>query len=134
MTINKNTVDSIGGCGIFLGVSNSLISENLISNCLLNISDFGSIFLFGLGGNTCHLQHNFILHTIGSLSATSYSTPLIAVGIYADVNSTGNTLEDNTIAYATNGILFSGGSSFNSLGRNVIYGVPDIMLLSKISI
>ncbi len=128
MTINKNTVDSIGGCGIFLGVSNSLISENLISNCLLNISDFGSIFLFGLGGNTCHLQHNFILHTIGSLSATSYSTPLIAVGIYADVNSTGNTLEDNTIAYATNGILFSGGSSFNSLGRNVIYGCTTSQL------
>lgn len=122
ISITENVVDSIGSCGIFMAIANSMISKNNVTNCLLHTNDLGGMFLYGNGESSCTLQDNIVLHTIGSTEAI-YPVPAgITAGIYADANATGNIFYHNTIAFSTTGLHFSGGAANNAITNNLVYG------------
>lgn len=124
MFLSQNTIDSAGSCGIFAGMMSSVISKNILRNCLLNINALGSIYVYGLFNSASRFENNIILHSVGNIVSQPHVS-LNAVGIYVDESATENILENNTIAYATCGILIAKNSSNNIIHHNVVYGCNE---------
>ncbi|MEO5674699.1 MAG: right-handed parallel beta-helix repeat-containing protein [Chitinophagales bacterium] len=127
MVISKNDIDSIGGPGLFAGITNSVISKNILNYCLLNTNSLGSIYIYGGTEKSSVFKSNFVQYTIGNVTA-SPNNPLNTAGIYLDIAANENTIDSNTITYATTGLLIASGSSGNSVRSNVIYGCTETQM------
>ncbi len=130
VTVSENQIDSAGGCGIFVGLTNSLIEKNIFDHCLLRTSNLGSIFIYGDLASACTIQNNFALNTIGNTDAVP-GGKAITYGIYLDYNANENFILDNTISFASEGISVGGNSSGNLLRGNLVYGCSGSQLSFK---
>jgi parallel beta-helix repeat protein len=119
-TVSGNTVSNTGGHCIVIeaGISNTTVSNNLVSACALNVTDNGGIYLAGTYTNV-KLTGNTVHDMVGDYTGTPGNTAV--VGIYLDEPTTGVTVAGNVVYnIAGNGINLHRSYANNVVG-NTIY-------------
>jgi parallel beta-helix repeat protein len=120
--IEKNTIDSVGYNGIYLGGSFASAKNNVINYFCLVKDDGGGIYV-GDWSKTVkkRIVGNIIMHGVGSALGGGRFNSLQAEGIYIDDNSSSVTISGNTVAFcANNGIKVHNAKEIDIFNNTVI--------------
>ncbi|MEO6645082.1 MAG: right-handed parallel beta-helix repeat-containing protein [Chitinophagaceae bacterium] len=121
-TIELNTVDSSGYCGIVFTGSNTNVKNNVVNYFCLTVNDGGGIYTWGdwdKVGRT--VTGNVVLNGIGAPAGTNSTVAGGAVGIYTDDRSTHIDITNNTIANCSRAGVYLHNSHEMNLSGNTLY-------------
>jgi parallel beta-helix repeat protein len=120
-TVANNVFNNMGGNGIRFGGTGITIERNQISNALLNMSDGGAIYTWGVDSHDCIVKNNLINGVFGDKNGVYPSG--IALGIYIDNNAYNMQLLDNTIQNVPvgGGMVINAGAHGCTITGNVTY-------------
>lgn len=118
-TVKRNSLRGMA----YLGISplqNSVVSDNYVENACLVLDDGGAIYLGATSSNSL-IDHNTVIHAVGSKSGKPADHYTHAQGIYLDNHTSGVTVSNNTVVDAYYGILLH--DAFNNVVQNnTLYG------------
>ncbi len=115
-TITGNRINGTANNGIWILangiVANGVVERNAISNSCLQLNDCAAIVVNRSSPNT-RITSNLIEGVYSNIDGLGLNAPIHAVGIYIDDNSTGMTVNNNTVTGADYGIQLH--DAFNNL-------------------
>jgi parallel beta-helix repeat protein len=118
-TVKRNSLRGTAYSGI-TPLQNSVVSDNYVENACLVLDDGGAIYLGATSSNSL-IDHNTVIHAVGSKSGKPADHYTHAQGIYLDNHTSGVTVSNNTVVDAYYGILLH--DAFNNVVQNnTLYG------------
>lgn len=118
-TVQRNSLRGTAYSGI-IPLQNSIVSDNHVENSCLVLDDGGGIYLGATSSNSL-IDHNTVVHAIGSKSGKPTEHYTHAQGIYLDNHANGVTVSNNTVVNAYYGILLHDAYN-NVIQNNTLYG------------
>lgn len=118
--ITGNSIRGTSYAGI-IPLHDSVVSDNYVENACLVLDDGGAILLDGSVGNNTQINHNTVLHVIGSQAGKPADHFTQAQGIYLDSFTSGATISNNTVIDAYDGIQMHNAAN-NQVQNNTLYG------------
>ncbi len=130
--VSHNKIDDVSYDGIYLsgGSTNVSISNNLISRCLLSLSDGGGIYTASWHNNLV-IENNIVHDIVGNAGGTPSSTPATVIGIYLDELAEGITVRKNIIYNCNSVGMMLHRTHNNTIINNVIYNTPISVYMSE---
>lgn len=117
--ITGNSIRSVSYAAI-MPLQNSVVSDNHIEYACLVLDDCGAIYVQGQNDNGT-IDHNTVLHLVGSPDGKPAGHFTLAQGIYLDSLTTGVTVSNNTVVDAYDGIQVHNAAN-NFIENNTLYG------------
>lgn len=118
-TITGNRIRGVGYTAI-MPLQNSVVSDNHIENACRVLDDGAAIYVQGQNHNTT-INHNTVLHVVGSPAGKPANHFTLAQGIYLDAGTTDVTVSNNTVVDAYDGIHVHDAAN-NRIENNTLYG------------
>lgn len=118
-TITGNSIRGVSYAAI-MPLQNSVVSDNHIENACLVLDDGGAIYVQRQNSYTT-INHNTILHVVGSPDGKPADHFTLAQGIYLDAGTTEATISNNTVVDAYDGIHVHDAAN-NRIENNTLYG------------
>ncbi|MFT3979749.1 MAG: right-handed parallel beta-helix repeat-containing protein [Ferruginibacter sp.] len=126
LTVENNTIDSIGKCGILWQGNNVTIRKNAINYTTYTLQDYGAIYTFFDNDTTAAftnrtINNNIIGNCPGSRWGSSDTINPRNAGIYLDGKSMNVNILDNTVFnIARNGIHCNNPAGVNIRGNTLV--------------
>lgn len=128
--ISENTITNCGNNGIRFGGVGITLEKNNLKNILLNMSDGGAIYTYGIDSHDNFIRNNKIKTVIGD--ENGHSPGGIVNGIYIDNYSYNNKIDLNTIEDLPvgSGIVINAGAHNNIITNNITYKCKEGLTFS----
>jgi hypothetical protein len=121
-SIEFNTVENTGYCGITFAGESLSIKNNYVNNFCLTVEDGGGIYGWGdLNKYNRKISGNIVLNGIGAFEGTNYQFSTGATGIFHDDESANIEMTDNTIANCSRSGIFIHNSHEMTLRNNTMF-------------
>ncbi len=133
VVISGNRIDRVCYHGISAGLENAVVSNNVIANCLLLLSDGGGVYTWGSYSKNISITHNIVSNCVGNTAGTPYSKPSSVCGIYLDAHTSGMAVKSNIVSGCGYGILLHE-TYDNIVVNNVLYNNDTALRLSESSV
>jgi len=118
-SLRYNTIDSIGGIGVYLIGSNDTLERSIISNAVMVSNNQSAVY--SSGSNNIAMVNNIIRDVVGDCAACANKTT-IASGYYFENGCYQNLILGNTIANVSQfGIRMSNENTDFAIANNVVY-------------
>lgn len=123
--IANNRVENIGYVGIRMDGANSIMENNYINNCMIQLSDGAAIYCWAKSENYTYnniIRNNIVENIKGNNIGTPSESNPIALGIYVDNRCYNIRVEGNTVLNSTgSGIHVNCNAYDNLIKSNLIY-------------
>ncbi len=123
--ISNNKIDSTGYVGIRMDGANSVMENNIVSNCLIELSDGAAIYCWAKSKFYTHdniIRNNIVYNITGNNIGTPSESNPIANGIYIDNNCYNIAIDGNTVFNSTgSGIHINSDAYDNVVTKNTVY-------------
>lgn len=117
--ITGNSIRGVSYAAI-MPLQNSVVSDNHIENACLVLDDCGAIYVQRQNSYTT-INHNTVVHVVGSPEGKPTDHFTLAQGIYLDAGTTEATISNNTVVDAYDGIHVHDAAN-NRIENNTLYG------------
>ncbi len=118
--IHDNRVDSIGGIGLYAGLSFSSVERNILDYTSLWTNDLAAVYVYAATEQQVRFCSNFIFRSRGEVASDAWGEPNSS-GIFVDGPASQHLFCHNTIAWCTHGIRLARGAHGCTFHFNTSY-------------